>query len=382
MTQPSQAARPRIAIGALTLLSPLTGVGHYTDQLIRHFDALSPEYDYVYYYGYFSRKILRGSGPAHRVREMLFKVPGLKSRLRAAVDAFAKTDRAGFDLYFEPNFIPSQVRARKVVTTVHDFSFHLFPETHPKDRIAHFQKRFLTNVKRSSRIITVSRYVKSEAMEFLRVPSEIVTPIHLGVDHGTFKIYDGQSLERWKRELGLPENFILFVGTREPRKNVKRLLDAYLQLPEPIKKEFKLLLIGPRGSSESESESARGKMGDRLVVRGYLDTQKLAYVYNSATLFVFPSLYEGFGLPPLEAMACGCPVVVSNVSSLPEVCGDAACYVDPGDSSSIAEGICKVLEDSQARKTLISKGIEQARTFSWERTARETLALFREVLVN
>jgi glycosyltransferase involved in cell wall biosynthesis len=356
-------------------------VGHYTDQLIRYFDALSPEYDYTYYYGYFSRKILHGSGHAHRMREMLFKIPGLKSGLRAAVDALARTDRAGFDLYFEPNFIPSQVRARKIVTTVHDFSFHRFPETHPKDRIAHFQKRFLTNVKRSNRIITVSTYVKTEAMEFLRVPSEIVTPIHLGVDRGTFKIYDRRSLDRWKGELGLPENFILFIGTREPRKNLKRLLEAYLQLPASIKKEFKLLLIGPRGWND-ESESARGKLGDRVITMGYLEPAKLAYVYNLAKLFVFPSVYEGFGLPPLEAMACGCPAVVSNVSSLPEVCGEAAYYVDPEDPSTIAAGICKVLEGVELRQALISKGLERAAGFSWERTAGETLAVFRDVLAN
>jgi glycosyltransferase involved in cell wall biosynthesis len=210
----------------------------------------------------------------------------------------------------------------------------------------------------------------------------MITPIHLGVEHGTFKMYDRQSMDHCKRELGLPENFILFVGTREPRKNLKRLLDAYLELPERIKKEFKLVLIGPQGWNETESESARRKMGDRLVVMGYLESQKLAYTYNLATLFVFPSLYEGFGLPPLEAMACGSPVVASRVASLPEVCGEAAYYVEPRDPSSIAAGICKVLEDSQMRKALISKGVEQAGSFSWERTARETLAVFREVLAN
>jgi glycosyltransferase involved in cell wall biosynthesis len=225
-------------------------------------------------------------------------------------------------------------------------------------------------------------YVKSEAADFLRLPSEVITPIHLGVEHDTFKIYDRQSLDRRKRELGLPDNFILFVGTREPRKNLKRLLDAYLELPERMKKEFKLLLIGPQGWNETESESARRKMADHVIVKGYLETPKLAYVYNLATLLVFPSLYEGFGLPPLEAMACGCPVVVSKAASLPEVCGEAAYYVEPGDPSSIAEGICKVLEDSEMRKALISKGIEQAGAFSWERTAGETLAVFREVLAS
>jgi glycosyltransferase involved in cell wall biosynthesis len=219
-------------------------------------------------------------------------------------------------------------------------------------------------------------------MEFLRMSPEKITPIHLGVEHGTFKTYDRESLDRWKRELGLPENFILFVGTREPRKNLKRLLDAYMELPERLKKEFKLVLIGPQGWNKTESESALRKMGDHVIVMGYMETPTLGYVYNLATLFVFPSLYEGFGLPPLEAMACGCPVVVSNVSSLPEVCGDAAYYVEPQDPSSIAEGICKVLEDSDTREALISKGIERAGVFSWERTARETLAVFREVLAN
>jgi glycosyltransferase involved in cell wall biosynthesis len=170
------------------------------------------------------------------------------------------------------------------------------------------------------------------------------------------------------------------VGTKEPRKNLDRLLRAYLELPEWLKKEFKIVLVGPKGWGEGYSTDVFEKIRDHIVVIDYVDVDTLAYIYSLASLFVFPSLYEGFGLPPLEAMACGCPVVVSNAASLPEVCGEAGFYVDPNDVSSIADGICKVLTDSELRRGLVEKGLERARLFSWEKTAKETLEIFSQVL--
>lgn len=372
--------RARIAIDAIPLLSPLTGVGHYTHQLIHHFRLISPEYEYVYYYGYFTKTILSANESAYSLKTALFKIPGFKKSFRYAVARAAKLYWRDFDLYFEPNFIPMEVKTRTLVTTVHDFSFQLFPEAHPRERIAHFEKNFAKRVKRSHQIITDSEHVRTEAIEFLQLPPEMITPIHLGVEHEIFKSHDEQSLEACKRELGLPEKFILFVGTREPRKNLERLLCAYLELPEWIKKEFGLVLVGSEGWNENGFRSRLEKVGTRAKVLGYVDNRRLALIYNLAFLFVFPSLYEGFGLPPLEAMACGCPVVASRVASLPEVCGDAAYYVDPEDVSSIAEGIRRVLTDEALRKSLISNGIERAKLFSWEKTARKTLDVFEGVM--
>ena len=192
-------------------------------------------------------------------------------------------------------------------------------------------------------------------------------------------VYERNALVSCRREFDLPEKFILFVGTREPRKNLNRLARAYAELPDRTRREFSLVLVGPRGWGEGDT-SARQKRDSRVIVLDYVETAKLAQIYNLATVFVYPSLYEGFGLPSLEAMACGCPVVVSRAGSLPEICADAACYVDPIDVQSIAEGIEKVVADEELRQSLIKKGRERAKLFTWESTAEKTLAVFSEVM--
>jgi glycosyltransferase involved in cell wall biosynthesis len=369
----------RIAINAIPLLGRLTGVGHYIRELVHQFGTLSPQYEYIYYYGYFTQRILTGGKRIHGIKDFLSKMPLVRTSLRGFRGTVAKYHRAEFDLYFEPNFIPLDIRAKSIVTTVHDFSFQLFPEAHPKDRVRYFSKNFLKSVRRSSKIITDSGYTKIEAIDILRVPGDMITPIHLGVDHGLFKIYPREAQNACRRELGLPEKFILFVGTREPRKNVGRLVQAYAELPDPVQREFSLVLVGPRGWGESDP--ARGKkLANRVMVLDYLDTQKLALAYNLASALAYPSLYEGFGLPAIEAMACGCPVIVSRVASLPEVCADAACYVDPTDVQSIAAGMNRVLSDNELRRSLIKNGIERTKLFTWEKTAVKTLEVFNEVL--
>jgi glycosyltransferase involved in cell wall biosynthesis len=374
-------ARPaRIAIDAIPLLGRLTGVGHYIRELVHQFVKLAPSYEYVYYYGYFSKRILTGGKQIYGIKDFLSKMPLVGSGLRGFRGTVAKYHRAEFDLYFEPNFIPLEINAKTIVTTVHDFSFQLFPEAHPKERVRYFEKHFFRNVQRSTRIITDSGYIKNEAVELLRVPSELITPIHLGVDHEMFKAYPREALESCARELGLPEKFILFVGTREPRKNLRRLIQAYAELPDLVQKEFRLVLVGPRSWGEESELTGASKLGNRVMLLDYLDTQKLALTYNLASALAYPSLYEGFGLPPLEAMACGCPVVASRAASLPEVCGDAAYYVDSKDVQSIAEGMNKVLCDNELRRSLIASGRARANLFTWQKTAQETLKVFGEVL--
>lgn len=373
-------ARPaRIAIDVIPLLGRLTGVGHYIRELVHQFGKLSPQYEYVYYYGYFTKRILTGGKRIHGIKDFLLKMPLVGTSLRGFRGTVAKYHRTEFDLYFEPNFIPLDIKAKTIVTTVHDFSVQLFPEAHPKDRVRYFRKNFLKNVRRSTKIITDSGYTKIEAIDILRVPGDMITAIHLGVDHGMFKIYPREAQDICRRELGLPEKFILFVGTREPRKNLGRLVQAYAELPDPVQREFSLVLVGPRGWGESDP--ARGKkLANRVMVLDYLDTQKLALAYNLASALAYPSLYEGFGLPPLEAMACGCPVVASNAAALPEVCGDAAVYIDPNDIQSIAAGMQRVLSDETLRSDLIERGLQRAKNFTWEKTAGETLKVFDEIM--
>jgi glycosyltransferase involved in cell wall biosynthesis len=373
------AARARIAIDTIPLLGRATGVGRYIQELVEQFAKLSPHHEYLYYYGYFSKRLLTGRPRVQELKDRLMKLPLLGRGLRGVRGTAAKYYPREFDLYFEPNFIPLDIKAKHIVTTVHDFSFQLFPEAHPKDRVRYFAKNFTAKISRSCRIITVSGYVKRQAIELLKIPEHAITPVHLGVNHELFKRYSSERQEMCRRQLGLPHKFLLFVGTREPRKNLRRLLQAYAELPERLQAEFRLVLVGPQGWGESDIPGA-SKLGNRLLIRPYLEGCQLALTYNLASALVYPSLYEGFGLPPVEAMACGCPAIVSSVSSMPEVCGDAAYYVAPDDVQSIAGGMNIVLTDDNLKRSLIEKGLNRAKLFTWENTARATLEVFDEVL--
>jgi glycosyltransferase involved in cell wall biosynthesis len=372
----------KIVIDTIPLLSPFAGVGHYTHQLVRHFRSLSSDHSYTYYCGFFARS-LPPIARYQKLRKLSTLVSGVRlgtGLLRRSIDLLSQSRIREFDLYFEPNFIPRSIRAKRVVTTVHDFSFHFFPEWHPKDRIDYFRANFYDNISRSDRIITDSGYIRTEALNVLKLPQEMITPVHLGLEHELFRVESQDSLNLVRRKFSLDRNFILFVGTQEPRKNLRRLLDAYAALPAPIRKEFQLVLVGPEGWKREEWVQTLHNLGRQVISLGYVDARELAALYNLASLLVYPSLYEGFGLPPLEAMACGCPVIVSKLASMPEVCGDAAYYVDPKDTDNIAEGIGKVVGDETLRRSLRQRGLERAKLFSWQKTASETLDIFDDVL--
>jgi glycosyltransferase involved in cell wall biosynthesis len=284
-----------------------------------------------------------------------------------------------FDLYFEPNFIPIHILADRIVTTVFDFSFVLFPEWHSRDKVLYFKKHFWDKIKTADRIIVISNFIKNEAINRFGFSKDRLTTIHLGFDHEIFKIYPPQALKTVKAQYRLPENFILFLGFIEPRKNLKRLLQAYTDLGDKIRKELKLVLIWFKGWENEEVMRLMQNLKSDIFYLGYLPGEELGKLYNLARLFVYPSLYEGFGLPPLEAMACGCPIIVSHTASLPEVCGDAAFYADPQDANSISGAILRVLLDENLRNSLIQKGFDRASTFSWEKSALSHLKVFEEV---
>jgi glycosyltransferase involved in cell wall biosynthesis len=366
----------KVVVNTSPLLDPLTGVGNYIQELIRYFNQLRPQNAYTYYYGLFRKSPAVGNPQIYRIKKMVRSIPFLHYGLRKSKYLLSHLHREVFDVYFEPNFIPLNIKARKTVTTIHDFSFHSHPEWHPKDRIKFFKKTFYKNISRSTRIITDSAFVKGEVRNILNLPGDMITPIPLGVKHEAFRVYDKESLKKCRDRMNLPRHFIFYVGSVEPRKNLKSLLLAYIELPEWIRKECKLVLAGTEGWNNGGLIRMLDTLKEDVIYLKYVNAEELPYLYNLAILFVYPSLYEGFGLPPLEAMACGCPVVVSSAASLPEVCGDAAYYADHRDVYSIAEGMYRVLADEGLRQSLRQKGLQRAKSFSWKKTAEETLAVF------
>ncbi len=356
----------RLLINTSTLLSPKTGVGVYTLNVAKRLSELNE--DTTFFSGRFTRELevkeLEG------LKGFLKRYPLLWNTLKKLAYGLLSRSSQSFDLYFEPNFIPMlRVKSRAVITTVHDLSF-LRRDWLPEHRYLFFKENFPKYLGRSDAFVVPSEFVKGELVEVFGIDTGKVRVIYHGIDDSVF--FPSQSEK---------EKFILFVGSLQPRKNLKALLDAYKLLPDYVRREFKLKIVGAESWKSSDLFKGIRKLGDRVeVMDSVRSDEELAKLYRKAYLFVFPSLYEGFGFPPLEAMACGCPVAVSNVSSLPEVCGDAALYFNPREPEEVSQAMQRLIEDSRLREELIIKGIKRARSFSWDSSALSHYELFREFL--
>ena len=234
---------------------------------------------------------------------------------------------------------------------------------------------------RSDRILTVSEASKRDILRFFNVPAEKVVVVYNAIDEHFWDEPAADDVARVRERYQLDHQFVLYVGTIKPHKNLVRLIEAFARLREQGFDEVKLLIIGDEISKLPALRRAvhSHKLHKHVRFLGFLPDDTLKVLYRLASVFVFPSLYEGFGLPPLEAMACGTPVVTSNVSSLPEITGDAAQLVDPYDVDSIVDGMRRVLTDPALAATMRHKGMARAREFSWERSVARTLDTYRLV---
>jgi glycosyltransferase involved in cell wall biosynthesis len=269
------------------------------------------------------------------------------------------------------------------VVTVLDLSFLRFPEAFKGCKRAYLTQMTRLSARRAAKVIAISESTRQDVIELLGVPAERVVRIYCGADPH-FRPLPAEEVAAFRREKGLPERFVLFLGTIEPRKNAIALIEAFAALtaagPRQTK-DVQLILAGGRGWLAEPIYARVEELGlaDRARFTGYVPEEEKALWYNAATCFCYPSLYEGFGLPPLEAMACGVPVVTSNVSSLPEVVGEAALTVDPLDSAALCEALRRVLIDDDLHAELSALGPARARLFSWDEAARQTADVYRQV---
>jgi glycosyltransferase involved in cell wall biosynthesis len=263
----------------------------------------------------------------------------------------------------------------KLTATIHDMTCWLLPETHSAINVAadhNFAERIL---KRADALIAVSEATRQDAMRILKLPEDKIRVIHHGIAPSFFDVTaaDGDAA---RKRLGLVRSYVLFVGTIEPRKNIARLLDAYAALPQSIREEFDLVLAGPPGWAQSETMARLRDPIPGVRYLGYVAEQDMPGLFAGATALVYPSLYEGFGFPVAQAMAAGSPVITSNVSSLPEIAGDAAMLIDPLSESALRDALQEVLTSPSRREAMIAKGRANARRFTWQRAARESLDFF------
>lgn len=375
----------RIALNATSLLSPLTGIGHYCRELACGM-LRRPDIDVDFFYGAAWSKAVRDA-PLPGAGKVL---PWLRSHLphsyalRRAIQSnrFARHATPGrFDLYHEPNILPLPFDGPTILT-VHDVSWIRHPAAHPVERVRAMDRYFPAAIAKARQIITDSHFVKQELTDLFGLPVDRVDVVPLGVDP-LFRPLDVPQTHRLLAPMGLVHSrYFLLVGTLEPRKNLQTALDAFMLLPEPLRKQYPLVIAGMSGWNNSALMQRISAMESSGEVRrlGYLSRVDLACVLAGATALLFPSIYEGFGLPPLEAMACGVPVVASNAASIPEVVGECGLLHDPFDADAMARAMRSLLDDSSMRCNLAEMGLKQSAGFTWDACIKGTVRVYEKVL--
>jgi glycosyltransferase involved in cell wall biosynthesis len=353
------------------------GIGTYIRNLLRQLARIDRDTEYVLLCREPDLGIAAQLGPNFRsVRE---PSPNYSLREQIHVPWILRRERP--DVYHAPHYVlPPAVRCRSVVT-IHDCIHLMFPQYLPnRAAYAYARASMWAAARRSDRILTVSEASKRDILSLFNVKPEKIVVVYNAIDEHFSTTPSEEHVARIRERYQLDHKFVLYVGNIKPHKNLVRLIEAFSELRR-THDDLKLLIIGDEISKLPALRRAvhRNKLHKHVRFLGYLKDDTLTVLYRLASVFVFPSLYEGFGLPPLEAMASGTPVVTSNVSSLPEVTGDAAVLVDPYDVDSIGDGMRRVLDDPRLAEELRIKGLKRAREFSWEHSVEKTQRVYREV---
>jgi len=377
-----QAAVNRIALNTTALLSPKTGIGRYILELAQRLSDM-PEWDASFFYGAFWSKDVRGQTPP-TVAGLL---PAVRRYLPYSYELrrwvqchrFQHHNEGGhFALYHEPNNVPLPFDG-PLVLTVHDLSWIRYPAMHPTERVRAMNRHFEPGLRRATRIITDSQCVKDELAAQFGVNPELIHPIALGASaafvpraaEDTWAVLQSHQLTHGR--------YILALGTLEPRKNLGVAIAAYSQLPARLQEQFPLVIVGMTGWLSESIERLIGPLRAKGLIRqlGFLPEDDLPQVVAGATCMVYPSVYEGFGLPPLEAMACGVPVITSNAAAVAEVVGDAGMLMHPQDTDAFAQTMQHLLDNPEARDAQAAQGLQRSAVFSWERCAEQTRNVYR-----
>lgn len=377
------AFRMHIAINAHLLAHTRTfrraGVSHYVEQLIHHLARIDQANRYTIY-------TTRGLGACELGLPPHFAVcpsrmPTINPRVRIPWEQIYAPWllwRGGASLFHGTLNVAPFFSPVPTIITIHDLAFIRFPHTFRAHNRTYLDLATRLSARRATRILAVSEHTKREVVGLLGVPPERVVVTH-DAARAHFRPPEPAALAAFRARHGLPEQFVLYVGTLEPRKNLVTLLEAYSQVirscPVP------LLVGGGKGWLYGDVFRRLDELGlrERVNFVGYLEEEELPLWYAAATMFVFPSIYEGFGMPPLEAMACGTPVITSNSASLPEVVGKAGIMVPPTDADALATAIVRLLDDASLREELRERGLRRAAAFSWHTTAKRTLEVYAAV---
>ncbi len=375
--------RPRIGLNAHLLnLSGnyrSAGINWYIFHLLTHLADI-PDFHYTVFLS-----DPRARTQYHRLQLAPSRWPTHQPIVRIAWEQIVQPlalRRARIDLLHALAFAGPLAISIPWVVTIYDLSFIRFPQSFNAANRIYLKWATRQSLRRANRVIAISESTRRDLVTLFGARQEKIEVVHCGIDPSFSPAHDPSDSERLRAQHHLPEKMILFVGTIEPRKNVAGLIRAFARAKRSAHLPHQLVLIGARGWKYQEVDAAieREGIADQVIFVGYVDQDELPRWYRAADLFVYPSHYEGFGLPPLEAMACGAPVVTSNASSLPEVVGEAGLRVAPDDEVALADAIARALTDGALREQMVERGLKQAAKFSWSRAARETADTYRTVL--
>lgn len=363
-----------------------TGINYYIYYLLKNLLKIDEENEYKFFY----LQGIKDKYPQYfldnkNVEHIVFRYPQLLRKIfmyssiyfnLPTIENFVKD----IDVYHSVNNFSFPCKDSKLIFTVYDLTPILFPKYH-KDNVVKLSKHFNKFFHSSNKIISISESTKNDLINYLNIPEDKIKVIYLAAEEGFYQIKDKEKIKPVLDYYGITKPYILYVGTLEPRKNIENLLRAYFKLSKNIKDEYLLVLAGTKGWKYEPIFKLIKELTleSNIIITDYVKHNDLPLLINGASLFVYISFYEGFGLPVLEAMACGIPVITSNTSSLPEITGDAGILVDPKNVEEISFSIQNVLENSYIQKELSIKGIKQSKKFSWEKTALLTLETYKSL---
>lgn len=368
-----------IGIDATPLPTQPVGAGVYMIEIIR---ALAAEAGDIVVFAHPQGRRLIEAEPIHGVSWVEVPNHGTGQRLaweQAALPGLARQQK--LDLLHSLHYTRPRRLPCASVVTFHDMTFFLYPNLHTRLKRIFFPGMMRLSARSADAIIAVSESTRRDAMRILNVPADRIHTIHSGISPLFRPLADRTALESCRLRYNLPEAFILYVGTVEPRKNLPLLIRAYAALAQTIAAP-QLVIVGRNGWMYEEVYHLVKalQLGERIRFTGYIPGEDLPIVYNLAQIFVYPSLYEGFGFPPLEAMACGTPVITTAVSAMEEGVGDAGLLTPPGDETGLTLAMRRLLEDPDLRRSLSEQGWRRAAQFTWPQAARATLNVYRRVL--
>ena len=368
----------RIAFDGTTLRPGRTGVGYYTEHLLHHLAAQAGD-DQIVVISNRPVDTTRPLLPNVRLATSSWRIPRMvwMQTLAPRMLRHERVDVAHFTNGMVPLASPVPT-----VVTIHDMSLTLYPRYHPARRVLLNRPLVDVAARRADAIITVSLSAKRDIVRLYGMPPERVHVVHEAAAPSFRPVHDSIERERVRRRYGLPDRFILYVGTIEPRKNLPKLIEGFAKRRRSGDLPHQLVCAGPYGwlSRDIEDRIERLQVEDAIRFTGYVPFEDLPALYSLAEMFVFPSLYEGFGLPVIEAMACGTPVVTGHVAALSEVAGGAVEHVDRLDAESLGDAMVSLARSRERRENLSALGLQRSHAFSWDRAARETLEVYRQTM--